>query len=65
MQILHPFLGSVQQYLKQLSDWETPRPPRCPLCESKEPLTAHGFYVRTLIHLNFNDQIRVRRYLCE
>ncbi len=65
MQILHPFLGSVQQYLEQLSDWETPRPARCPLCESNRPLTVHGFYVRTLVDLDFDDEIRVRRYLCE
>lgn len=65
MQILHPLHGSVQQYLDQLSDWETPRPARCPMCEANRPLTAHGFYVRTLIDLNFDDQIRVRRYLCQ
>jgi transposase-like protein len=65
MQILHPFRGSVQQYLEQLGDWESPRPVRCPQCEANRPLTAHGFYVRTLIHLGFDDEIRVRRYLCE
>lgn len=65
MQILHPFHGSVQQYLDQLSDWETPRPVRCPMCEANRPLTAHGFYVRTLIDLNFDNPIRVRRYLCQ
>lgn len=65
MQILHPFHGSVQQYLDQLSDWESPRPPRCPMCEANQPLTAHGFYVRTLIDLNCDDEIRVRRYFCQ
>lgn len=65
MQILHPFLGSVRQYLDQLGDWETPRPSRCPMCEAKQPLTSHGFYTRTLIDLGFDDFIRVRRYLCE
>jgi hypothetical protein len=65
MQILHPFRGAVQQYLDQLGDWETPRPARCPMCEANHPLTAHGFYSRTLIDLHFDDPIRVRRYLCK
>lgn len=65
MQILHPFCGSVQQYLAQICDWETPRPARCPMCETNQPLTAHGFYVRTLVDLGFDNSIRVRRYLCE
>jgi hypothetical protein len=65
MQILHPFRGSLQQYLDQLPDWATPRPAHCPQCEANRPLTAHGFYTRTLIHLGFDDEIRVRRYLCE
>ena len=65
MQILHPFHGSVQQYLDQLNDWETPRPALCPMCKANQPLIAHGFYVRTLMDLNFDDPIRVRRYLCQ
>lgn len=64
MQILHPFHGSVQQYLDQLSDAQTPRPARCPMCEANRPLTAHGFYQRTLTDLDHDDPIRVRRYLC-
>ena len=65
MQILHPFAGSVQQYLDQLDDLESPRPRHCPQCQAKDPLTAHGFYVRTIIDAAFNGAIRVRRYLCE
>ena len=65
MQILHPCRGSLQQYLEQLSDWESPRPARCPMCEADQPLIAHGFYARTLEHLGFDDEIRVRRYLCQ
>jgi len=64
MQILHPFHGAVQQYLDQLSDMDSPRPARCPMCEANRPLTAHGFYVRTLIDMNFDGPLRVRRYLC-
>ena len=30
----------------------------------KQPLTAHGFYTRTLIDTAFDGVIRVRRYLC-
>jgi len=61
MQILHPFTGSVQQYLDQLADPDRHRPAHCPQCQAKHPLIAHGFYARTLI----DAAIRVRRYLCE
>ena len=65
MQILHPFTGSVPQYLQQLDDLETPRPRQCPQCQAKDPLTAHGFYLRTIMDAAFDGEIRVRRYLCE
>jgi hypothetical protein len=65
MQILHPFAGSVQQYLDQLDDRESPRPRHCPQCQAKHPLTAYGFYSRTIIDAVFDGPIRVRRYLCE
>src|SRR5437870_3923360 len=64
MQILHPFQGSVQDYSKEISDFERYRPKRCPQCEAPKPLTAHGFYTRTLTDVGFDDTIRVRRYLC-
>ena len=64
MQILHPFAGSVQQYKEQLSDPDAHRPRHCPQCQHKHPLTAHGFYTRTLIDSAFDGVIRVRRYLC-
>jgi hypothetical protein len=64
MQILHPFAGSVQQYNEQLSDPEAHRPDSCPQCQDKRPLTAHGFYTRTLVDTAFDGVIRVRRYLC-
>ena len=65
MQILHPFLGSVQQYDAELSDPERYQQGHCPQCEAKRPLTAHGFYCRTLEDVDFDGVIRVRRYLCE
>jgi transposase-like protein len=65
MQILHPLTGSVQQYLEQLPDPDTCRPSHCPLCQAKHPLTAHGFYSRTIVDSDFAGVIRVRRYLCE
>ena len=65
MQILHPFAGSVQQYLDQLDDLDQHRPAQCPQCRAKRPLTAHGFYTRTLVDTAFDGVIRVRRYLCE
>jgi transposase-like protein len=39
-------------------------PISCPQCQTKHPLTAHGFYTRTLIDCAFDGIIHVRRYLC-
>src|SRR5438105_14266099 len=64
MQILHPFAGSVQQYTEQLADPDSHRPGHCPQCHTKHPLTAHGFYFRSLVDTAFDGVIRVRRYLC-
>ena len=64
MQILHPFTGSVEQYLEHLADPDQHRPAHCPQCQAKHPLIAHGFYTRTLIDSAFDGCIRVRRYLC-
>ena len=65
MQILHPFTGSVQQYLEQIADPDQHRPSHCPQCHAKRPLTSHGCYTRTLIDTAFDGLIPVRRYLCE
>ena len=65
MQILHPFAGSVQQYTEQLANPDSHRPGHCPQCHAKHPLTAHGFYTRTLIDAAYDGVIRVRRYLCQ
>ena len=64
MQILHPFVGPIQQYLDELSDADRYRPDHCPQCKAKRPLTSHGFYRRTLVDPGFDGVIRVRRYLC-
>jgi hypothetical protein len=64
MQILHPFVGSIQQYAEAISDPDRYRPAHCPQCEAKQPLTGHGFYRRTLVDPAFDGVIRVRRYLC-
>jgi hypothetical protein len=64
MQILHPFAGSIQQYLQQIADPDCYRPSRCPLCHAQCPLFAHGFYSRSIVDLDFDGVIRVRRYLC-
>jgi hypothetical protein len=64
VQILHPFSGSIQQYGEEITDPDRHRPDRCPQCEAKHPLTAHGFYRRTLVEVDFDGSIRVRRYLC-
>ena len=65
MQILHPFAGSLQQYTERLADPDCYRPGHCPQCHAKQPLTAHGFYTRTLVDAAFDGVIRVRRYLCQ
>ena len=65
MQILHPFAGSVAEYLAQLDNPDQYRPDQCPQCQTKQPLAAHGFYTRALIDSAFDGFIRVRRYLCE
>ena len=65
MQILHPFAGSVQQYTEQLENPDCHRPSHCPQCHAKHPLTAHGFYTRTLVDAAYDGIIRVRRYLCQ
>ena len=65
MQILHPFTGSVQQYLEQMADPDRHRPAHCPQCQAKHPLTAHGFYTRTIADSTFDGVIGVRRYLCQ
>ena len=46
MQILHPFMGSVQQYVEEVADPDRYRPAHCPQCEIHRPLTAHGFYIQ-------------------
>jgi hypothetical protein len=73
MQILHPHSSSIQEYKKQIEDPDGGRPSSCPQCQSKEPLTAHGFYGRTLVdeavdqepRVEDHGQIRIRRYLCQ
>lgn len=64
MQILHPFVGSIQSYAEEISDPNRYRPDHCPQCEAKHLLTGHGFYCRTLVDAVFDGVIRVRRYLC-
>jgi transposase-like protein len=64
VQILHPFAGSIQQYAEEITDPNRHRPTHCPQCQAQHPLTAHGFYSRTLVDTGFDGSIRVRRYLC-
>ena len=64
MQILHRFRGSIQQYAEEICDANRYRPDSCPQCQGRCRLTAHGFYCRTLVDVEFDGSIRVRRYLC-
>jgi hypothetical protein len=65
MQILHPFSGSIHEYAEELANPDRHRPSHCPQCPAKRPLTAHGFYTRTLSDATFDGMLRVRRYLCQ
>jgi hypothetical protein len=64
VQILHSFIGSVQQYVEEIADPDRYRPDHCPQCEAPRPLTARGFYSRTMVDTKFDGSIPVRRYLC-
>src|ERR1700734_896194 len=64
MQSLHPRHGSIQEYLQELSAPSRYRPDHCPLFDGRDPLRAHGFYCRTLVDVNYDGAIPVRRYLC-
>ncbi len=64
MQILHRFAGPIHRYLEQITDPDLYRPDHCPLCQARHSLIAWGFYSRSLVDLEFDDSIRIRRYLC-
>jgi hypothetical protein len=64
MQILHRFTGSIQEYLKQITNPDLYRPDHCPLCRALRRLTAWGFYRRSLVDIEFDGFIPVRRYRC-
>jgi transposase-like protein len=65
MQMLHPYSGSIQQYMEVIGDPNGGRPCSCPQCGAKSPLTAHGFYSRTIVDEAFDGVIRIRRYVCQ
>lgn len=62
--MLHPHSGSIQQYMGQIDNPNQGRPSSCPQCHTNEPMTAHGFYSRTIVDPAFDGLIRIRRYLC-
>lgn len=63
--MLHPHRGSIHQYMEQSEDADCGRPSSCPQCRAKAPLTAHGFYSRTIVDEAFDGLVRIRRYLCQ
>lgn len=63
--MLYPRGVSIQQYMEQVDDPESCRPARCPQCEAKEAMTAHGFYRRTIVDGAFDVVVRIRRFLCQ
>ena len=63
--MLHPFGGSIQQYIEECSEESYRyRPSSCPQCDSVQRLAPHGFYSRTVVDVDLEWVIRVRRYLC-
>jgi hypothetical protein len=67
MQMLHRFCAGIQQYVEDIRSHSAAsryRLERCPMCDQRHPLQAHGFYYRTLVDVEFDDEIPVRRYLC-
>ena len=52
------------RYAEEIADPDRYRPDNCPQCEATRPLAAHGFSSRTLLDVEFDGTIRVRRYLC-
>lgn len=65
MQLLHPFHGSPQAYADAIPTPECARPDHCPQCYARAPLIGHGVYYRTLVDVEFDGSIPVRRYLCQ
>lgn len=67
MQMLHRFLAAIQEYVQDIRSRSAAyhyRPKHCPMCQERHPLRAHGFYYRTLVEVEFDGEIPVRRYLC-
>lgn len=67
MQMLHRIAASIQGYVQDIQSRSAAsrcRPQRCPICDARCPLRAHGFYCRTLVDVEFDGMIPVRRYLC-
>lgn len=64
MQILHPFTGSIHAYAEELFPPDRYRPDYCPQCRAPHTLIGHGWYRRTIVDVEFDGPIRVRRYLC-
>jgi len=56
MRSYNQFTGSVQQYLGQLADPDQ-HSPRSLRVSGKHPLTAHGFYSRTIVDAAFDGLI--------
>jgi hypothetical protein len=65
MQLLHPCRGSIHAYVDELTIApDRYRPDHCPQCHVSRPLIGHGWYRRTVVDVEFDGSIRVRRYLC-
>jgi hypothetical protein len=65
MQMVLRFTGSIQEYMKLITDPDLCRLDHCPLCKARHSFIARGFYKRTLVDLDFDGSILVRRFLCK
>jgi hypothetical protein len=65
--MLYPFSISIEKYVMSIADGDQAarcRPEKCPQC-LKGQMDSHGFYRRTVSDVEWNGEIRVRRYLCQ
>lgn len=67
MQMLQRISCAIQDYVQDIRSRSAAsryRPQECPMCDARSRLRAHGFYYRTLVDVEFDGVIPVRRYLC-
>jgi hypothetical protein len=67
MQMLQRISFAIQDYVQDIRSRSAAsryRLQSCPMCDRHSRLRAHGFYYRTLVDVEFDGVIPVRRYFC-